>query len=374
MTITVIQAINRGSEQTGGCEEGGPLLMVGVGVAELGRVIVARVVVAISWAPLAILSLRRRVGSSARKIRMLRKPDGTIVTVKRPISVAARSKPGTSPTDATEPTSAKLEPPTAAPTEISKAQVTNNDTKVAETLAIKPDKRKISLSWLGKEEKPTTSSDEKAETPKAPFAKLPQEKTVATASIPNIQTTSEHHTIASKIGLKEEMEGAAAVGLAATGLVLHEPNTAHTAEQEAEKTHHAVSKDTLNNTGDSRYSRNNNNDSEMNAAMDSGGTNDPEAYDDWYSDDEEVDPNDIGGGDDSLDTPAVDAGESGPAAVLSAPEDDGADDIEDFNPDTDELFDDEVDPSGSAIYDGTSSQALDAGASGPAVDSSILPT
>jgi hypothetical protein len=101
MTITVIQAINRGSEQTGGCEEGGPLLMVGVGVAELGRVIVARVVVAISWAPLAILSkvvdmleiecrfgqtlvapsgcysirtvipgLRRRVGSSARKIRM----------------------------------------------------------------------------------------------------------------------------------------------------------------------------------------------------------------------------------------------------------------------------------------------------------------
>jgi len=198
-----------------------------------------------------------------------------------------------------------------------------------------------------------------------------QEKTVATASIPNIQTTSEHHTIASKIGLKEEMEGAAAVGLAATGLVLHEPNSAaHTAEQEAEKIHHAVSKDTLNNTGDSRYSRNNNNDSEMNAATDSGGTNDPEAYDDWYSDDEEVDPDDIGGGDDSLDTPAVDAGESGPAAVLSAPEDGGADDIEDFNPDPDELFDEEVNPNNTAIYDGTSSQAFDAGASGSAVDSS----
>jgi len=120
------------------------------------------------------------------KLVKVRKPDGTIVTVKRPISVAARSKvpaaitvegasddkPGTSPTDATEPTSAKVEPPTAAPTEISKAQVTNNDTKVAETLAIKPDKRKISLSLLGKKEKPTTISDEKAETPKSPFAKL----------------------------------------------------------------------------------------------------------------------------------------------------------------------------------------------------------
>jgi hypothetical protein len=131
-----------------------------------------------------------------------------------------------------------------------------------------------------------------------------------------------------------------------------------------------VSKDTLNNTGDSRYSRNNNNDSEINAAMVSEGTNDPEAYDDWYSDDEEVDLNHIGGGDDSLDTSAVDAGESGPAAVLSSPEDDGSDDIEESNPDNDELFDEEVDTNNSVIYVGTSSQALNADTSGPAVDSS----
>jgi hypothetical protein len=106
--------------------------------------------------------------------------------VKTPTSAASRSKvpatitvegasddkPGTSPTDATEPTSAKVEPPTAAPTQTSKSQVTKNNTKVTEKLAIKPDKRKISLSWLGKKEKPTTISDEKAETPKSPSAKL----------------------------------------------------------------------------------------------------------------------------------------------------------------------------------------------------------
>ena len=368
------------------------------------------------------------------KLVKVRKPDGTIVTVKRPISKVARprvpaatavdatsdDKPATSSTDGTEPTSAKVEPLTAALTEVTKVQVTNNETKVAETLNVKPEKRKISLSWLSKKEKPTTISDEKAETPKSPFAKLratlgdpaermasmgnavsrigavltgdtakpttassakvaaasdpaspatAPEKPVATSSIPTTQPKPQHHTTASKNGLKDKLEeGAAAVGLAAaTGLVLDKANSpAHTAE-EAAAPHHPVSKDTSKNTSDAS---NNNNNGETNAYVDPGVTNYPEVYDDWYSDDEEVDPNDIGSGEDGVKTQAVDAGESGPIANLSVSADNGDDDIEDFNPDTDELFDEEVDPSDSAIYDSTGSQALGAGASGLAVNSS----
>jgi hypothetical protein len=47
--------------------------------------------------------------------------------------------------------------------------VTNGETKT-ETPAVKSDKRKSSLPWLTKKDKPT--SDEEGEKPKSPFAKL----------------------------------------------------------------------------------------------------------------------------------------------------------------------------------------------------------
>jgi hypothetical protein len=61
------------------------------------------------------------------------------------------------------------ETPVAA--ETTEAPVTNGETKVAETPAPKARKASSSLPWLTKKEKPATS-DEEAEKPKSPFAKL----------------------------------------------------------------------------------------------------------------------------------------------------------------------------------------------------------
>jgi hypothetical protein len=59
--------------------------------------------------------------------------------------------------------------PSTVPTESTDAPVTNGETKT-EAPAVKSDKRKSSLPWLTKKEKPT--SDDETEKPKSPFAKL----------------------------------------------------------------------------------------------------------------------------------------------------------------------------------------------------------
>jgi len=67
------------------------------------------------------------------------------------------------------------------------APVTNGETKAAETPVTKTDKRKSSLPWLSKKEKPT--SDDETEKPKSPFAKL--RATVKGKSSPKSEKTSE---------------------------------------------------------------------------------------------------------------------------------------------------------------------------------------
>lgn len=72
--------------------------------------------------------------------------------------------------EATEPLATEVAPVVPAP-ESTETPATNGETKAAETPAVKSDKRKSSLPWLTKKEKPATS-DEEAEKPKSPFAKL----------------------------------------------------------------------------------------------------------------------------------------------------------------------------------------------------------
>lgn len=72
--------------------------------------------------------------------------------------------------EASEPLATSVASPATVPTETTETPVTNGDSKPAETPAVKSDKRKSSLPWLTKKEKPT--SDEEADKPKSPFAKL----------------------------------------------------------------------------------------------------------------------------------------------------------------------------------------------------------
>jgi len=74
--------------------------------------------------------------------------------------------------EASEPLATSVASPATVPTETTETPVTNGDSKPAETPAVKSDKRKSSLPWLTKKEKPTTTSDEEADKPKSPFAKL----------------------------------------------------------------------------------------------------------------------------------------------------------------------------------------------------------
>jgi len=73
--------------------------------------------------------------------------------------------------ESTEPLAASVESPATVPTETT-IPATNGETKT-ETPAVKSDKRKSSLPWLTKKEKPTSDSEEgEKEKPKSPFAKL----------------------------------------------------------------------------------------------------------------------------------------------------------------------------------------------------------
>lgn len=72
--------------------------------------------------------------------------------------------------EASEPLATEVTP--AAPVEATEAPVTNGETKAEEKPTTKSDKRKSSLPWLNKKDKSTPTSDEEADKPKSPFAKL----------------------------------------------------------------------------------------------------------------------------------------------------------------------------------------------------------
>ncbi|TVY18422.1 hypothetical protein LARI1_G004660 [Lachnellula arida] len=71
--------------------------------------------------------------------------------------------------ESTEPLATSVESPATVPTETTTLPTTNGETKT-EAPTTKTDKRKSSLPWMTKKEKPT--SDEEGEKPKSPFAKL----------------------------------------------------------------------------------------------------------------------------------------------------------------------------------------------------------
>jgi len=73
--------------------------------------------------------------------------------------------------EAQESLATSLASPATVPTEITEIAETNGEPKT-ESPAVKSDKRKSSLPWLSKKEKPATSDDEVTEKPKSPFAKL----------------------------------------------------------------------------------------------------------------------------------------------------------------------------------------------------------
>lgn len=322
------------------------------------------------------------------KLVKVKKPDGTIVTVKRKISaafpevlanteseaqVASGDQPTTSPTNEAKPASTTVELPTATPVETSEVQVANSESQVPEIL-VKPDKRKMSFAWLGKKEKPANIMNELAGITKSPLAKLraaigkPTDRmqsvesavgkietvltgdgakpTVASSEIVNTgpASTSQHVAVALENGLKNKLEEKAeSVGLTiAADVGMHEAHSAlHTIEHDAKMLQHAMSKDKSGYTSNqTQYRNNNNNDyDQTNTAAYSENTNDAGLYEDWNSDDEEVDPAEYSTGDNVVGTQALYAGASGQAADSLAQVDDNDDDIEDFNPDTDELFD-----------------------------------
>jgi hypothetical protein len=332
------------------------------------------------------------------KLVQVKKPDGSIVTVKRKVSAAhpeilantvsavqidSGYQPSTSPTNDANPTSTTIESPTATPAETAEAQVADTESQVPEILNVKPEKSRMSFAWLGKKEKPRNIINQLAGITKSPLAKLraaigkPTDRTetvenavgeietaltgddtkptIASSEIVNTASTStsQHVAVHLENGLKNKLaEGAASVGLdIATHVGTHKANSAlHTIEHEAKMLQHAMSKHKLGHTSnDSRYRNNNNNDGydQTNAAAYSENTNDAGVYEDWNSEDEEVDPTDYITGDNVVGTKAVYSGASGQAADSLAQVNDNGDEIEDFNPDTDELFD-EADPN--AIY------------------------
>jgi hypothetical protein len=70
--------------------------------------------------------------------------------------------------ESTEPLATSVAVPAAVPAE---AAATNGETPATETPVTKSEKRKSSLPWLSKKEKPVTSDDE-GEKPLSPFAKV----------------------------------------------------------------------------------------------------------------------------------------------------------------------------------------------------------
>jgi len=98
----------------------------------------------------------------------VKKEDAPVVPAKdvvepEPVSETAPVIPAV---ESTEPLATSVASPATVPTETSPA-VTNGETKATETPVAKTDKRKSSLPWLSKKDKPT--SDDEAEKPKSPF-------------------------------------------------------------------------------------------------------------------------------------------------------------------------------------------------------------
>ncbi|EHK96247.1 PH [Glarea lozoyensis ATCC 20868] len=114
-------------------------------------------------------------------------PEAPIVPAKdtetEPVSETAPVIPQV---ESTEPLPTTVATPEVTPAE-PVAPITNGETKTAETPVTKTDKRKSSLPWLSKKEKPT--SDDDTEKPKSPFAKL--RATVKGKSSPKAEKTPE---------------------------------------------------------------------------------------------------------------------------------------------------------------------------------------
>lgn len=96
-----------------------------------------------------------------------KKSDGPVVPAKDEAEPVSETAPVIPQVESTEPLAS--EPVAEAPAATTEAPVTNGEAKT-ETPTVKADKRKSSLPWLTKKEKPT--SDDEAEKPKSPFAKL----------------------------------------------------------------------------------------------------------------------------------------------------------------------------------------------------------
>ncbi|PQE21769.1 immunogenic protein [Rutstroemia sp. NJR-2017a WRK4] len=88
--------------------------------------------------------------------------------------------------ESTEPLAESVEP--VVPAEATEAPAVNGETKAPEAPVTKADKRKSTLPWLTKKEKSATSDDE-AEKPLSPFAKL--RATVKGKSSPKTEKTAE---------------------------------------------------------------------------------------------------------------------------------------------------------------------------------------
>jgi hypothetical protein len=123
------------------------------------------------------------------KFVKVRKLGGTIITVKRPVSVVAPRahtsatveassgvKSAISVTDTVKQAPTRVDQPTStASTSTTKAPTDMDESKDAETISVKTElreKRKISVPWIGTKERPKTTSNEEVDKPKYPFAKL----------------------------------------------------------------------------------------------------------------------------------------------------------------------------------------------------------
>jgi len=96
--------------------------------------------------------------------------DAPAVPAKDAAEPVAETAPVIPAVESSEPLAAAVASPATVPTETTELPETNGETKT-ETPVVKADKRKSSLPWLSKKEKPT-SDDEVTEKPKSPFAKL----------------------------------------------------------------------------------------------------------------------------------------------------------------------------------------------------------
>jgi hypothetical protein len=207
-------------------------------------------------------------------------------------------------------------------------------------------------------------------TPTSPVTVL--EKLVVTTSTPAKQTISQQHSIPSKTGQRDELKAlTATVGLApALGLVPRGTNsTTHTAEQQGAILHHVESNDTLTTHNPGHYKKDNTEDDEKNTTLASG--NNVDIYEDWNSEGEELDTRKAAAGNYSQYAQAVEAIESDLAADTSHQVDEHDDGIQNYNADTDEILDKELDPEGFVVDSGSIAHVLGAGGGGLGVNQSF---